>query len=308
MPSKSLFQLVEELAGRTQRHSATLSQNEILTRYVLIDPLLRELGWNTEDPEQVLPEYNSGSGYADYALLSDGKPIILIESKRLDTPLQDGLAQAINHCLMEGTPYFTVTDGRRWEIYETHRPAPVAETQVVAFDLADHAPRDAILQSLELLRRSAETGSMSLPQSPAVTQAAPEPPSSLAEEISALGLPTGTLISSSGDLPLLTRSELAAMPKGEVVLCTSKADGVDFLKKYNAWGFIRLKKVPEYLALYVGGRDSAIQYFGEVDKLTDSTRLIVLNPNPSKDTDGRREGSGRGWVRELQGRWPGVLG
>ena len=34
----------------------------------------------------------------------------------------------------------------------------------------------------------------------------------------------------------------------------------------------------------------------------------VLSPNPPKDTDGRREGSGRGWVRELQGRWPGLLG
>ena len=34
----------------------------------------------------------------------------------------------------------------------------------------------------------------------------------------------------------------------------------------------------------------------------------LLIPNPPKDTDGRREGSGRGWVRELQGRWPGVLG
>ena len=33
-----------------------------------------------------------------------------------------------------------------------------------------------------------------------------------------------------------------------------------------------------------------------------------LGPNPPKDTDGRREDSGRGWVRELQGRWPGVLG
>ena len=30
-----------------------------------------------------------------------------------------------------------------------------------------------------------------------------------------------------------------------------------------------------------------------------------LNPNPPKDTDGRREGSGRG-VRELPGRWPGL--
>ena len=35
---------------------------------------------------------------------------------------------------------------------------------------------------------------------------------------------------------------------------------------------------------------------------------FMFSPNPPKDTDGRREDSGRGWVRELQGRWPGVLG
>ena len=40
----------------------------------------------------------------------------------------------------------------------------------------------------------------------------------------------------------------------------------------------------------------------------DSTQRVPLDPNPPKDTDGRREDSGRGWVRELQGRWPGVLG
>ena len=31
----------------------------------------------------------------------------------------------------------------------------------------------------------------------------------------------------------------------------------------------------------------------------------LISPNPPKDTDGRREDSGRG-VRELQGRWPGL--
>ena len=38
------------------------------------------------------------------------------------------------------------------------------------------------------------------------------------------------------------------------------------------------------------------------------SQIPHLNPNPPKDTDGGREDSGRGWVRELQGRWPGVLG
>ena len=37
-----------------------------------------------------------------------------------------------------------------------------------------------------------------------------------------------------------------------------------------------------------------------------SASMFRVNPNPPKDTDGRREGSGRGWVRELQGRWPGL--
>ena len=40
----------------------------------------------------------------------------------------------------------------------------------------------------------------------------------------------------------------------------------------------------------------------------ETAREIGLSPNPPKDTDGRREDSGRGWVRELQGRWPGLLG
>ena len=45
----------------------------------------------------------------------------------------------------------------------------------------------------------------------------------------------------------------------------------------------------------------------EIVEVADNEK-VVINPNPPKDTDGRREDSGRGWVRELQGRWPGVLG
>ena len=45
-----------------------------------------------------------------------------------------------------------------------------------------------------------------------------------------------------------------------------------------------------------------------VYSLSMSSDYVRLSPNPPKDTDGRREDSGRGWVRELQGRWPGVLG
>ena len=53
------------------------------------------------------------------------------------------------------------------------------------------------------------------------------------------------------------------------------------------------------LALMCGQRSlSAVYRFGD-------THPHLLSPNPPKDTDGRREDSGRG-VRELPGRWPGL--
>ena len=53
---------------------------------------------------------------------------------------------------------------------------------------------------------------------------------------------------------------------------------------------------------------AAIEQAGSGDNISVPAGIYTLSPNPPKDTDGRREGSGRGWVRELQGRWPGVLG
>ncbi len=125
MPLENLLTLIEKLRERIDSHGDVLRQSEALTRYALIDPLLRELGWDTEDPDMVIVEYSSGGGRVDYALRNDGKPLIMLEAKKLDRSLNDAIGQGIQYCLVEGTEYFAVTDGRRWEIYETHKPVPI---------------------------------------------------------------------------------------------------------------------------------------------------------------------------------------
>ena len=47
MPLESLLALVHKLRERIDAHGDKLRQSEALTRYALIDPLLRELGWDT---------------------------------------------------------------------------------------------------------------------------------------------------------------------------------------------------------------------------------------------------------------------
>ena len=159
MPLESLLQLVETLRERIETHRTALSQSETLTRYALIDPLLRELGWDTSDPSMVVPEYRSGAGRADYALLSNGSPVMMVEAKKLGTPLQDPvLAQGINYCLMEGTSHFSVTDGARWEIYETHKPVPIDEKRIVEFNIEGQSPAGDLSESAGALEAERAIG------------------------------------------------------------------------------------------------------------------------------------------------------
>ena len=176
MPLESLLELVETLRARIDSHGSALRQSEALTRYALIDPLLRELGWDTSNPDMVVPEYRSGSGSADYALISNGSPAIMVEAKKLSTPLRDQvLAQGINYCLMEGTSYFSVTDGQHWEIYETHKPVPIDEKRIVSWDIKEASPAEICLKTLSLWRPSVQSGYVATGQTPVVGLVSEQP-------------------------------------------------------------------------------------------------------------------------------------
>ena len=144
MPLESLLELVQKLRKRIDTHGEALKQSEALTRYALIDPLLRELGWDTTDPGQVggtrIPVRQRVS--ADYALLDrDGaSPAMMVEAKKLGTPLRDAVLIVQGNQLLLGwrvQKHFSVTDGQRWEVYETHKPVPIDEKRIVSFDLKD---------------------------------------------------------------------------------------------------------------------------------------------------------------------------
>ena len=121
MPIGDLLRVIENLREKAQKFEALFSASEALTRYALIDPLLRALGWDTEDPEQVRPEFPTKEGRPDYALLkktAEGgpKPHIFIGAKPLGKP--EDLGKQIAYCVDQGVPYFVTTDGARWALYD----------------------------------------------------------------------------------------------------------------------------------------------------------------------------------------------
>lgn len=96
--------------------------SELNTISTLIEPLLEVLGWNIRDPDEIQRGYPVRIGdkteYVDIALKINDRPVVFIEAKAVDTPLQDHLAeQPIKYANAEGVSWCVLTNGRELGVY-----------------------------------------------------------------------------------------------------------------------------------------------------------------------------------------------
>ncbi len=177
--------LIERLRERAEKHRDYLANNEAATRACLVDPVLRLLGWDVSDPEQVCVEYKVEGKSADYALMRDGKPLILIEAKSLGAKLKDDFWQLAVYAAKTGAVLGVMTNGDEWVFLD---PNNVSQPQKARLHLSrreDH--RTCALLFLEQLDTQA---SSKLPPPP---QGHRTPPDSLIsskppEQLQAIGL------------------------------------------------------------------------------------------------------------------------
>ena len=130
--------LLEPLVSTLQRareviakHEGYLQKNEIRTRNVLVDPVLKALAWDVSIVEHVEVEFRTGNQAnqrVDYALLGeDRKPLVLIEAKKLNEDLNSHRTQMLTYCTEVGVRYGILTDGNCWDLYNIWNEAPLDE-------------------------------------------------------------------------------------------------------------------------------------------------------------------------------------
>jgi len=115
---------VKELAIKVPGKLAYI-QTEAATRNALIDPFIRALGYDVSDTQEVTPEFGAHlniPGIAkdkrvDYAILKDGKPIILIEAKHHKDKLIQGYDQLFAYAITTCCRIGILTNGLIWRFY-----------------------------------------------------------------------------------------------------------------------------------------------------------------------------------------------
>lgn len=160
MSLEELMGRIEMLQERIRRHATLLRESETRTRMALIDPILNALGWHVHDPELVLGEYRVGGGQADYALVDrDGRPLTIVEAKKLGTDLVSHRRQMLNYAVEAGIKYAAITDGNNWEVYKVFEPVKLDEKRVLEVSILNDTASASALRLLLLWRPNLSTGS-----------------------------------------------------------------------------------------------------------------------------------------------------
>ena len=128
---------IREIAQKYQGTGLT----EQDTKNALIEPLLAAFGWPKDDLERVRAEYRhtARSTPADYALMSQGRPVLLVEAKALDVATDDirFVAQVLTYANMAGAEWALLTNGQQWDLYAVLGQGEVRNKRIFSTTVAD---------------------------------------------------------------------------------------------------------------------------------------------------------------------------
>jgi hypothetical protein len=126
-------QYIVEMVRKIKKHRSFYEQSEMAVRSQIVNPILRSLGWDTENPEEVQPNVSTEEGIPDYSLLKGGKKVLFIEAKKLsiDIEKKEVIRQLANYCFGEGMEYGVLTNGSIWVLFRAFQKNTTMSERVV---------------------------------------------------------------------------------------------------------------------------------------------------------------------------------
>lgn len=130
-------------------NTRSMIQTEEATKNAMVMPLIQILGYNVFDPTEVTPELVADVGTkkgekVDYAILRDGKPIILFECKKAGAELSINHAgQLFRYFHVTAARFGVLTNGLLYRFFtDLEQPNKMDEKPFFEFNILDFKERD----------------------------------------------------------------------------------------------------------------------------------------------------------------------
>lgn len=154
-----LIDRLRELSARATRQIEHLATEEA-TKTALVMPFIQALGYNVFDPTEVVPEFTADVGTkkgekVDYAIVREGKPIMLFECKHCGCSLSDEHAsQLYRYFSVTAARFGILTNGIEYRIFtDLDQPNRMDAKPFLEISLLDLTP-----QAVDELKKFAKEG------------------------------------------------------------------------------------------------------------------------------------------------------
>jgi hypothetical protein len=150
---------IRQLSVQIQRQTPHI-QTEEATKNAMVMPFISALGYNVFDPTEVTPELHADVGLkkgekVDYAILRDGRPIILFECKWHGTDLnKEHASQLYRYFSVTEARFSVLTNGLIYRFFtDLDAPNKMDARPFFEFNLTDY--RDQDVEELKKFSKSA---------------------------------------------------------------------------------------------------------------------------------------------------------
>ncbi len=133
---------VKQFAKRVEGMKDTI-QTEEATKTSIIMPFFSLLGYDVFNPNEFIPEFTADVGIkkgekVDYAILTDGSPVILIECKWIGEPLEKHDSQLFRYFGTSKAKFAILTNGLIYRFYtDLEEPNKMDETPFLEINILD---------------------------------------------------------------------------------------------------------------------------------------------------------------------------
>lgn len=144
------MELREDLAAYSDRSVALIGEapqmDEQNTKRKVIEPLIDLLGWeilSTDVELEYSVQMGSGTKKVDYALKLEDTPVVFVEAKGCDTPLDQGHEDQLKSYMRQvGVDWGLLSNGREFEIlrrdFSSNRPNEISLAKFTIEEIADN--------------------------------------------------------------------------------------------------------------------------------------------------------------------------
>ncbi len=154
--AKEAVEMKEELLGLIKdfkKDRRLLSFDEAATKQAVILRILKALGWEPFNIDEVHPEYSVSSKRVDYALIHNGRKKVFIEVKRVNEDLEKHQEQLLNYSFQEGVKLAILTNGISWWFYLPLREGSWEQRKFYTIEIYDQESEDIAKNFEEFLSK-----------------------------------------------------------------------------------------------------------------------------------------------------------